>query len=347
MRNSRSVLLLAIAGALVLFSGSGVKAAALSDPGTTSLSVFDGALSLNAPGSLSSLDENGDLAVLTFDAGTLSIARLSEGEALPAPLSASASDAVLCQLYLPAGHDTFVVTASSEDPASLPALMAVIGSLNLPAPEPEEEAAPESEEAAPAAAADDAKEAPSSSELLKTPGTVNASYYITATKLNVRSEPSTDGELLGTFTYGDFISVDAITAGEGSTSLWAEITYEGKKAYVSADYLSAKKPDPLPVSESTGSSSASSDETSSSYYAESSYEESYSSYDGGGYSYTEPAYTPGGTTQGQGISGLEELAAREEDGGELLPEVPDEPYYPEGGEEPQEIIVDAEAAEEG
>ena len=61
-------------------------------------------------------------------------------------------------------------------------------------------------------------------------------FYVTATKLNVRSEPSTDGEPLGQLTYG--AQVEVLETVDG----WCRISYNGKVAYVSAAYLSLQQP---------------------------------------------------------------------------------------------------------
>lgn len=61
--------------------------------------------------------------------------------------------------------------------------------------------------------------------------------YVTATKLNVRREPNTDGELLGQLVYGAAVEIlDTTTDG------WCRIDYNGVPAYISATYISIQKP---------------------------------------------------------------------------------------------------------
>lgn len=60
--------------------------------------------------------------------------------------------------------------------------------------------------------------------------------YVTATKLNVRREPTTEGELLGQLVYGT--AVEVLETANG----WCRIDYNGAPAYVSATYLSIQKP---------------------------------------------------------------------------------------------------------
>lgn len=67
-------------------------------------------------------------------------------------------------------------------------------------------------------------------------------YKVTASKLNVRSTPDASGTVVGSLTQNTQVEVNRISGG------WAEITFKGKKAYISAQYIA-------PV---TGSSSNSS-----------------------------------------------------------------------------------------
>ena len=64
----------------------------------------------------------------------------------------------------------------------------------------------------------------------------NPVYYVTATKLNVRSEPNTTCEILGSLTYGTPVEI------LGSENGWYRISYLGQMAYVSADYMSLNPP---------------------------------------------------------------------------------------------------------
>ena len=60
--------------------------------------------------------------------------------------------------------------------------------------------------------------------------------YVTATKLNVRSEPTTDSEVLGQLLYGDAVEILDTTDG------WCRISYNGVNAYISAAYVSIQPP---------------------------------------------------------------------------------------------------------
>ena len=66
-------------------------------------------------------------------------------------------------------------------------------------------------------------------------------YKITASKLNVRSTPDASGAVVGSLTQNTQVEVNRISGG------WAEITFKGKKAYISAQYIT-------PVSDSSTSS---------------------------------------------------------------------------------------------
>ena len=61
-------------------------------------------------------------------------------------------------------------------------------------------------------------------------------YYVTATSLNVRRDPSTESDVLGQLPYGT--AVDVLDTVEG----WYRISYNGVPAYVSAQYVSLQAP---------------------------------------------------------------------------------------------------------
>ncbi|MBM7691437.1 N-acetylmuramoyl-L-alanine amidase [Peribacillus deserti] len=58
-------------------------------------------------------------------------------------------------------------------------------------------------------------------------------YKVTATSLNIRETPSTSGKILGSYAQGTIIST------HGQTGNWKIVTYNGRDAYVSKDYLTA------------------------------------------------------------------------------------------------------------
>lgn len=67
-----------------------------------------------------------------------------------------------------------------------------------------------------------------------TPSAGGTQYKVTAKiGLNIRSGPGTNHAKLGAFAFGTEITVESITNG------WATISYSGKTAYVSADYIEA------------------------------------------------------------------------------------------------------------
>ena len=76
-------------------------------------------------------------------------------------------------------------------------------------------------------------------------------YKVTASKLNVRSTPDASGAVVGSLTQNAEVDVTRISGG------WAEITFKGKKAYISAQYIT-----PVSGSRSSASSSSSSSKSS-------------------------------------------------------------------------------------
>ena len=82
-------------------------------------------------------------------------------------------------------------------------------------------------------------------------------YKVTASKLNVRNAPNTSGAVVGSVTQNKQVDVVKISNG------WAQINYNGQKAYVSAQYLT---PAAGGAAESYSSSSSSKSSSSSSSF---------------------------------------------------------------------------------
>ncbi len=77
-----------------------------------------------------------------------------------------------------------------------------------------------------------------------------ATYKVTpAIGLNVRSGPGTSYNKLGALIFGTEIQVSGISSG------WAQITYNGKTAYVSATYIQQVGPPSVPAPEKTSAAS--------------------------------------------------------------------------------------------
>ncbi|WP_170029997.1 SH3 domain-containing protein [Mesobacillus jeotgali] len=90
------------------------------------------------------------------------------------------------------------------------------------------------------------------------PASAKTSGTVTATSLNVREKPSLNSGKIGQLTYGAAVTVHSQSNG------WAEITFAGKSAWVSAEYLKISgKPVagsgkvPTPVDQFTGTVTAS------------------------------------------------------------------------------------------
>ena len=80
------------------------------------------------------------------------------------------------------------------------------------------------------------------------PQTVNAATTgtVTASALNVRSGPGTNYASLGLLRRGTSVTVESVSGG------WAQISFNGKTAYVSAEYVSMSASQPSDGSQTTG-----------------------------------------------------------------------------------------------
>ncbi|KAH0786145.1 N-acetylmuramoyl-L-alanine amidase CwlA precursor [Histomonas meleagridis] len=84
-----------------------------------------------------------------------------------------------------------------------------------------------------------------SAQYIKLDTTAIKTGYVTASALNVRSEPTTSSSTLGQLKNGVSISI------LGTSGNWYMINYNGKLGYVSSDYVSTSKPS-TPTTPTTG-----------------------------------------------------------------------------------------------
>lgn len=82
---------------------------------------------------------------------------------------------------------------------------------------------------------DDNKDDDNNDDNTTPPSEKTTKYVVTASSLNIRKEPNTSSEILGTFSNGDTVNVYSITSG------WAKISYDGNTAYVSSKYIKKYK----------------------------------------------------------------------------------------------------------
>ncbi|MGV4968036.1 SH3 domain-containing protein, partial [Priestia aryabhattai] len=74
------------------------------------------------------------------------------------------------------------------------------------------------------------------------------SAKVTATSLNVRATPSTSGAVVGKITKGN--TVDIVDESKG----WAKITYSGKEAWISSQYINKTQTNSTSTANSTSKS---------------------------------------------------------------------------------------------
>lgn len=118
--------------------------------------------------------------------------------------------------------------------------------------------------------------------LLMTAVMANAkSYQVTVAKLNVRKAPNTSGQVLGSLTQNATVEVNRISGG------WAEISYKGQKAYISAQYITPAKSTTAKSNTSSKSSTAKSNTSSKSSTAKATTAKSTATSTGIGKSYVE------------------------------------------------------------
>ena len=194
----------------------------------------DGALTLQVPGENWKVmeDENHYLALSDGD-DVITVDHYKVGDTLPAPAVKDDQYSAVYQAYVSARDDIFAVKGAAVKEEELEKIMQSIGTIQLLKPAAAEPAKTESDFG------------------LRSIGAV---YYLTGDDVNVRTGCSTDDESIGKMYKGEELYVDGAVTKDGADYGWYQVKYKDRKAYVSAQFLTDKKP----VAASTPSSNSSS-----------------------------------------------------------------------------------------
>lgn len=75
-----------------------------------------------------------------------------------------------------------------------------------------------------------------------TAAAISKTMYVTADMLYVRSIPSTMGEIIDTYTYGDSVLVTGRADQNGESNGWFRVAVNNTEGFVSAEFLSDTAP---------------------------------------------------------------------------------------------------------
>ena len=188
----------------------------------------DGVLSIQAPNSQWSVMTDPNYWFVLSDGGnTITIDHLANGEALPAAAVAGGETAAVCQTFVSTKNEVFIIKGSAVKQENLVDIMKAISTIKVlkydtkTAIRKDETAADKSFSVKP----------------------INETYYSLSDHLNVRLGCSTNDTSIGHLTYGEAIKVIGAVFVDGEDIGWDQVNYKGTDAYVSAQYLSKKKPE--------------------------------------------------------------------------------------------------------
>ena len=186
----------------------------------------DGVLSIETPSeSWQQLSDPNYWFAVSDGANTITVDHLGNGESLPTVQVANANFPAVYQAFVSTQNEVFVVKGLAKSNESLQTLMETINTIKVLKFDTKKAVA---------------TPAPQASEFALR--AINATYYVISDELNVRTGCSTDNALIGVLSYGDEVNVLGMVTKNGADYGWYQIQYAGTNAYVSASFLSDKKP---------------------------------------------------------------------------------------------------------
>ena len=211
----------------------------------------DGVLSIEAPDSKWQVTKDPNYwFVLSDGINTITIDHLANGEELPASVVASGETAAVFQAFVSTKNEVFVIKGSAAKQEDLPAIMKIAGTIKVLKYDTKT-AVVQNTNTTPATEAP--QTAPAAQGMVVNP--INETYYCTIDSLNVRSGYSTSDPAIGSLYYAEAVTVLGTVVQDGQDTGWYQISYNGTKAYASAQYLSKTKPQASTEAPASNSSS--------------------------------------------------------------------------------------------
>ncbi len=191
------------------------------------VTTSDGVLSMQLPDDNWKVTEDSQSwFVVTDGSDSITIDHLSNGESLPNPAVADNTYGGVFQAYISNNNEVFVVKGLAKDRKDLKTLIQAAGTVTILKADTKTAVQ---------------KEAVNVSEFgLRA---INATYYAAVDDLNVRTGCSANDPSIGTLNKGDAVEVLGMVTKNGQDYGWYQISFNGTQAYVSASFLSEKKPE--------------------------------------------------------------------------------------------------------
>lgn len=171
----------------------------------------------------------------------ITILHLSNGEQLPSVAVADDTFARVCQSIISTKDEVFIITGSVAAEEDFAAVQDAVESVEILTYGTKTAAAPQ---------------ASAGSQSGSISSVSFDGYVTTNVGLNVRSSSDAGSSVLGTLGYGQQVKVTGLVKNGSTDTGWYQISYNGGTGYVSAQYLSDKKPGGVSQQENQGQTEA-------------------------------------------------------------------------------------------
>ena len=159
----------------------------------------------------------------------ITISHLSNGEALPSVAVANEEFSAVYHAFVSTDNEIFIVRGCAVEQEGLKDIMQAISTIRILKFNTRQAVRPVT---------------PAVEFEVKPYYTV---LYSTNRHLNIRSSWSVDSSRLGYLSFGEPVDVTGIVRLNGRNYGWYQVSFNGRSAYVSAEYLSAKNPNTDPL----------------------------------------------------------------------------------------------------
>lgn len=264
------------AAAVTLLAGESASAGLLSKASEQEFTTSDSVMTLQIPGD-DWKEVSGSQAWVTLTDGDdrITLEHFSNGEKLPEITVAGEEYAQVCQNIISTEDEVFIITGAVTDKDDFEEVQKAVqsavinkygtktavrpaenaaetgtGSGEVNAAGPGNESGEVNAAGAENTSAAGAEDTSSSAEYSAgqdtaagTQGTVEAASFtvwVTSQQLNIRSEASVSGAVLGVVSYMDALEVTGIEKAGGTATGWYQVNYNGTVGYVASEYTSVE-----------------------------------------------------------------------------------------------------------
>lgn len=192
--------------------------------------TYDGVLSIQAPNEYwVAYDDPNYWFAMTDGDDFVTISHLSNGEVLPAVMVANEEFSAVYHAFVSTDNEIFIIRGCAVEQEGLKDIMQAISTVKILKLDTKQAVRPVT---------------PVVEFEVKPYYTV---LYSTSRHLNIRSSWSVDSSRLGYLSFGEPVDVTGIVRLNGRNYGWCQVSFNGRSAYVSTEYLSARNPNTDPL----------------------------------------------------------------------------------------------------